>query len=73
MGSETLKKHFNNLFHIMNQALVGFIRGLVYAILGTIAAFIVKNLGASGIFSASTSAIVVAIIGVIDHAFLPTP
>lgn len=57
----------------MNQALVGLLRGLAYAIIYGVVHFLAVNLGASGVVPLAYAGIVTAVLGSVDHALLPTP
>lgn len=52
---------------LQNPKIIGFLRGLGYAVLGTISTYLVSNLGTSGIFSTTTAGIIVGLVGIIDH------
>jgi len=56
----------------MNQAVVGFIRGAVYAAILGITHYIEASLGTSGVVSATVATVVLAICAAIDHV-IPTP
>lgn len=52
----------------MNSKIIGFLRGLLYSIVMVILAYIIQNLGGSGILPVGISTIVVGVLGMIDHA-----
>ena len=51
----------------MNQNLLGLLRGVGYAAAYGILHYVIANLGASGVLDAGTSAIIVGILGLVDH------
>jgi hypothetical protein len=51
----------------MTNAQLGFIRGLGYAVLAAVCAYVVSNLGASGILPSAVSALFVAIAAAVEH------
>lgn len=52
---------------LQNPKLIGFLRGLLYAVLGVVGTYLTSNLGASGLVSTGTAGVIVGIIGIIDH------
>lgn len=51
----------------MNTKLIGFLRGALYPIIMVVIAYVIQNLGASGIFPVGISTIIVSVLGIIDH------
>lgn len=51
----------------LSPATVGFIRGLLYALGGTLCAYLAANLGASGILPPTIASIVVGLAGAAEH------
>ena len=53
---------------LMSNAQLGFVRGLGYSLLAAVCAYVVSNLGASGILPTAVSALIVAVAGAVEHS-----
>lgn len=53
---------------MLNPKLVGFLRGLLYPLAMLLLDYVIQNLGGSGLVSGGTATIIVALLGMVEHA-----